>query len=120
MSDPGEVLATPLTVVRRTTETSDIEALADIIRTNGVGKVIVGLPVSLSGEAGAQALKVKSFIERFSLAVGVPVEMRDERLSTVAARRMMREAGGKKSKRGRDDASAAAVILQGYLDEHRQ
>jgi len=61
---------------------------------------------------------VKTFVDRLISHIKVPLEFRDERLSTVSARRMMREAGAKKRKvKTHDDAIAAAVILQGYLDE---
>jgi putative Holliday junction resolvase len=83
-----------------------------------VEKVIAGLPISMDGSIGPQAEKVKAFVEDLSARTDVPVEFRDERLSTVSARRMMQAAGKKKSReKKRDDAIAAAIILQGYLDE---
>ena len=119
ISDPGGILATPLAVVERTSERQDKAAIADIIRRHQVAKVIVGLPVSMDGSIREQAEKVKSFVHNLSTEVGVPVEFRDERLSTVSARRLMRATGKKSTRRNRDDANAAAVILQGYLDEER-
>ena len=72
----------------------------------------------MDGSVGKQAEKVQEFVRLLAARTKVPVEFRDERLSTVSARRMMQSAPGKKKKKqARDDAIAAAVILQGYLDE---
>lgn len=120
LSDPTGLLATPLTVIRRTTEAADVGAVIEIIERQQVVRVIVGLPRSLSGQVGPQAAKVQQFAERLAARTPVPLEFRDERLSTVSAHRLMHEAGAKRAKRRtRDDAAAAAVILQGYLDEMR-
>jgi putative holliday junction resolvase len=76
------------------------------------------LPISLDGKIRSQAEKVKAFIDMLTAAVKIPLEYRDERLSTRSAQRLMRESHHKKtSLKTRDDANAAAVILQGYLDE---
>ncbi len=71
----------------------------------------------MNGSAGPQAEKVKSFVRNLSEKTGVPIEFRDERLTTVTARRLMRSTRRGKKKPSRDDAAAAAIILQGYLDE---
>ncbi len=72
----------------------------------------------MDGSIGRQAEKVKNFTQRLCQHTEVPVEFRDERLSTVSAKRLMQSVGSKKSKKKvRDDAIAAALILQGYLDE---
>jgi putative Holliday junction resolvase len=120
LSDPEGILASPLTVINRQDESRDIEAISDIISQQGVGRIIVGLPYSLDGSLGEQAEKVKAFTQRLASRIQVPLEYRDERLTTVMAGRLKRAAGGKKTKRkARDDAQAAAIILQGYLDEGR-
>ena len=121
LSDPGGILASPLTVINRGDESRDIEAIVDIIRQKQVGRVIVGLPLSMDGSLGKQAEKVKAFTQRLCEQTQVPVEYRDERLTTVLAERLMRAAGNKKTgRKARDDAQAAALILQGYLDEGRE
>jgi len=118
LSDPQGILATPFTIIHRKDEAADCRAIADIITQNQVEQVIVGLPYNMDGSLGGQAEKVKTFVSALSGQIAVPVTYRDERLSTVTARRLMREAGGKKSReKAHDDAIAAAVILQGYLDE---
>jgi putative Holliday junction resolvase len=123
MSDPGGILATPLTIIERSDDETDVKAISDIVVREQVGKVIVGLPRSMSGEVGAQAEKVKSFADNLAKSINISLEYRDERFSTVSAGRLMREARTKKpskdNKKVHDDAVAAAVILQGYLDEIR-
>ena len=80
--------------------------------------MIAGLPRTMDGDIGSQAEKVEAFVAELRRRATVPVAFRDERLSTVAARRLMQ--GVKKvGKRVGDDDVAAAVILQGYLDEAR-
>ena len=121
LSDPLGILANPLAIIECKGEAADIETVNGIINQNQVERVIVGLPRSMDGSLGKQAEKVKAFTRRLREHIEVPLEFRDERLSTVAARRLMQTTGGKKSRRKTkyDDAIAAAIILQGYLDEGR-
>ncbi len=120
LSDPDGILASPLTIINRRDESQDIEAIVDIISQQGVGRIIVGLPRSMDGSLGGQAEKVEAFTQRLASRIQVPLEYRDERLTTVLAERLRRAAGGKKKRKARDDAQAAALILQGYLDEGRE
>ena len=115
MSDPQGILASPLTIIDHRDESLDIEAIIDIVNQYQVKQIIVGLPRTMGGSIGKQAEKVKAFIQGLCHHTEVPVEFRDERLSTVEAKRLMQAANirGK----ARDDAIAAALILQGYLDE---
>ena len=119
LSDPQGILASPLTIINRREDDDDgvvLRAIIDIIAQNQVGRVIAGLPLSMDGSAGVQAEKVKAFVMELCRLTEVPVDLRDERLSTVSAKRMVR--GVKKSKKDtRYDAMAAALILQSYLDE---
>ena len=118
LSDPGGILASPFTIIDRRDERLDIEAIVDIISQHQVGRIVVGLPRSMDGSIGKQAEKVKAFTQALCGCTDVPVEFRDERLTTVSARRLMQAARGKKArKKVQDDAIAAAIILQGYLDE---
>jgi putative Holliday junction resolvase len=120
VSDPSGKLASPLTIIKRKRDAADLEAIGDIIKKNDVGKIIVGLPVSLNGSLGRQAEKVQEFTRELCRHTDVPVEFRDERLTTVSANRLMRQSSAKKSKvKARDDAVAAAFILQAFLDEDR-
>ena len=118
LSDPSGILASPFTIINRRDDTVDVEAIIDIIRQQQVKQIIVGLPRSMDGSIGKQAEKVEAFTQKLSNQTEVPVEFRDERLSTVLAKRLMQEVNTKKTKKKvRDDAIAAALILQGYLDE---
>ncbi len=120
LSDPGGILASPFTIINRKDESQDIEAIINIINQHEVKQIVVGIPRSLDGSIGKQAEKVEAFVQKLRSQTEVPVEFRDERLTTVLAKRLMQAAHTKKSKRkARDDAVAAALILQGYLDETR-
>jgi putative Holliday junction resolvase len=115
MSDPGGILASPLTIINRTDEKSDIGAILVIIDQNQVVVVVVGLPLSMNGSIGPQAVKVQDFARQLSRHTEVPIEFRDESLTTVDARRIIKM--NRKSRKTKDDAMAAALILQSYLDE---
>ncbi len=115
MSDPGGILASPLTIINRTDEKSDIDVILALVDQNQVGVVVVGLPLSMNGSIGPQAEKVQDFARQLSKHLEVPIEFRDERLTTVDARRIIKM--NRKSRKTKDDAMAAALILQSYLDE---
>ena len=115
LSDPQGILASPLTIINRSDDRADIESIINIVSQNQVGQIIVGLPLSMDGSIGKQAEKVKAFTRELCNHTEVPVEFRDERLSTVSAKRLMQTV--RKTRKTRHDAVAAALILQGYLDE---
>jgi putative Holliday junction resolvase len=118
LSDPEGILASPFTIIDRVDDSQALEAIKDIINKQQVGRIVVGLPRSLDGSLGKQAEKVKGFTQKLSEHIEIPVEYRDERLTTVMAQRLKRASGGKKTReKARYDAQAAAIILQGYLDE---
>ncbi|MFC1860091.1 Holliday junction resolvase RuvX [Chloroflexota bacterium] len=118
LSDPGGSLATPFTIINCQNDTTDVRAITDIINQYDVKKVIVGLPLLMDGSLGEQAEKVRAFIQKLCQHTEVPVEFRDERLTTVSAKRLMRATNTRKAKKNvRHDAIAAALILEGYLDE---
>jgi len=128
LSDPSAKLARPHSIIKRTDDTADMEAINRIITENEVGKVIVGLPRMLDGSIGIQAQKVKVFTQQLHQKTETEIEFRDEWLTTVAAKHIMhvngagskkkrRKDGVKKTDRQRDDAIAAAVLLQAFLDE---
>lgn len=117
ISDPEEILATPLTTIVRDVDGKAIEDILGLINQHKVQRIVVGLPYSLDGSIGKQANKIMTFVKDLSRHTEAAIEVQDERLSSVAAEQLMREAGVKSSKiRERRDAAAAAFILQGYLD----
>ncbi len=80
-------------------------------------QIIVGMPRNMDGSMGPAAEKVRVFIERMRETVSVPIRTWDERLTTVQAQRMLRQSGHKaKDQKGKMDQTAAAIILQSYLD----
>jgi putative Holliday junction resolvase len=114
---PGRSMALPLTVLDATGDWQ--MALAGLVAEHSVAAVVVGLPVSLSGSEGAAAARAREFAAAVGERLGLPVHLVDERLSTVAAGRALAEAGvrGRRARaKGAVDRSAAAVILQAWLD----
>jgi len=119
LSDPGGILASPHTIIECSGARRDVETILGIAVQQQVGRIVVGLPRMMDGSAGGQVKKVEEFVERLRQHTDVPIELRDERLSTVSARRLLK-AGGKQARRKtRYDAAAAAVILQSFLEEER-
>ena len=118
-SDPGGVLATPLTVLAAGPDAR--AALARLVAGEGAFEVIVGLPTSLSGREGAAAAKARGFAAELAGQLApVPVRLVDERFTTTEAHGALRR-GGKDSRARRQviDAAAAAVLLQAALDAER-
>jgi putative Holliday junction resolvase len=111
VSDPTGTLATPLPPVERPGSEPGLKAIADIVREQEASRVVVGLPVSLSGKEGAQAAETRAFAALLRAAVGVPVETWDERFTT----RMARATPGRQS----EDSRAAAHLLQSWLEAQR-
>jgi putative Holliday junction resolvase len=93
-----------------------LRELAGLVESEGVEKIVVGMPISLAGERGPAAERVEEFVNKLRAAVGVPVESIDERMTTRIAERAMGEAGVRGRRRRQVvDKVAAAVILEGYL-----
>jgi len=118
-SDPGGVLAIPLTTVRR--GKGDIAAIARLAADRQAIEIVVGLPTSLSGQPGHAAGLARQFAEALATeAAPVPVRLVDERFTTVIAHAALREAGqDSRQRRGVVDQAAAASLLQGALDVER-
>ena len=115
------LLAIPLSVIDRTGEAADIEQLLALAREYGAERIVVGLPRSMNGSIGRQAEEVLAFSGALAQHVDIPVDTWDERLSTVAAERLLTDTGMKREKRkGKRDAMAAAIILQAYLDRKNE
>jgi putative Holliday junction resolvase len=119
ISDELQLLAHPLETIPATKEA--MARIAAIVRERKIDKVIVGVPRRMSGEIGAAATEALKFVEKLRAAVSCEVITWDERLSTVAANRALREAGRKtRDTRGVVDQVAAQIILQSYLDSQQQ
>lgn len=118
LSDPTGTIASPYAIIERADDGAAVDSIIAIIGSQQVERVIAGLPLRTDGSSGPQAEKVKQFVGLLATRTSVPVEYRDESLSTVTARNIMRVSRSRKNRRkSRDDDVAAAVILQEYLDE---
>ena len=120
-SDPDGLIATPVqTLVRDEAGGTDLRAIAAEVDDRSVLEVLVGLPRSLSGGEGPAAAFARQYAASLAALLSVPVRMVDERLSTVAATRALRESGvpGRKQ-RSKVDQAAAVVLLQTALDTER-
>jgi putative transcription antitermination factor YqgF len=110
VSDPSGTIARPLCVIERAGTESGIARIADLVRDEQAERVVIGLPLTLQGERGAQARETEVFVEALRAAVDVPVESYDERFTTVLARTRPLERSEP------DDARAAAHLLSSYLE----
>ena len=117
-SDASGTLASPVTVIRRSgNECKDHQAIAEIVAEYEAVAVVVGLPISLSGELGPAARAAADEANRLASVVGVPVHTHDERLTTKTADAALMQNKMKAQARRRIiDQVAAAVMLQSWLD----
>jgi putative Holliday junction resolvase len=107
VSDPTGVLASPIEAVRAPMTRRGFARLRTLVREHDVGRVVVGLPLSLSGADSAQTVETREFAARLGEVLPVPVELYDERLTTRLAQR----SGG----RAQEDSRAAAHLLESWL-----
>lgn len=130
ISDPGRSFALPLETVAA--DGREFERLAEIVAAEGVTEVVVGLPLSMSGEASGQTESARAFAREAEARLGLPVHLWDERLTSREAdrltahpreapgrRRSHRPRAGRAAPRTGQDAVAASIILQAYLDSLR-
>jgi putative Holliday junction resolvase len=113
LSDPTGTLATPIDPIERPATRRGFARVAALVRDRGVERVVVGLPLGLSGADTAQTRETRVFAERLASALEVPVEMYDERFTTTIAAR----AGGD-GVSSSEDSRAAAVLLEDWLARH--
>jgi putative holliday junction resolvase len=107
VSDATGTVARPLEVVERAASDAGLARVLEVAGREGVERIVVGLPVTLRGERGAQAQETERFLERLRAATDLPIESFDERFTTVLARGAYTRAP--------EDAVAAAHLLTGYL-----
>ena len=115
------VLATPYEVIQRGRDhAADHARVAALVEECGAEIVVVGMPFSLDGSKGPAARLVEAEVEELRAALPVPVELHDERLTTVTAHRLLAEQGlDSRKRRSAGDGAAAAVLLQAWLDGRR-
>lgn len=117
VSDPERRVALPAGTIRVAGGIQDLRAVAGLVERYEVTEVVVGHPLSLSGERGPAAAHAEEFADGLRAVLDVPVVLHDERLTTVQAERDLAAAGA----RGRDrrravDQAAASIILRSYLE----
>ncbi len=117
VSDPDGILAQGIATIQHRSRRADAATLAALAQEQEAGKIVLGYPLLLSGRPGEQAQAAKRFGQELARHTDLPIVYWDERLSTVAAHRLMREAGIPSRRQAeRIDAAAAELILQNYLD----
>lgn len=120
LSDVTLSIATPYETLRRTKFTADAQLLAAIAAKEGVGGLVIGLPINLDGSEGPRAQSTRAFARNLAGHVPLPMAFWDERLSTAAVERHLIEADASRKRRAEViDRMAAAYILQGALDRLR-
>ena len=118
VSDPLKLTARPLTTLKRRDLETDVEALRDLMQRHAVERLIVGLPLRLSGDRSSTLDKIEPLVKRIQETTSILVEWKDERLSTKEAEQLMKELGLSQSERRRKrNEFAAALILKWYLEE---
>lgn len=116
LSDEEGRMAFPLEVIVRKSRSADLRRIAELVERHEVERVVVGLPVMLTGQEGPQARTVQTFVARLQKELPVPVVVWDERLSTAEVERLLIDADVGRGRRRRVvDKLAAAVILDSYL-----
>ncbi|HEX4356239.1 MAG TPA: Holliday junction resolvase RuvX [Pseudonocardia sp.] len=121
LSDPDGLLATPLATLRRDErDGSDLRQLAELVAEHEVVEVVVGLPRTLAGREGPAAEAARDYVSALGTVLSVPVQLSDERLTTVMAIRTLSDRGVRgRKQRAVVDQAAAVAILQGWLDGRR-
>ena len=121
LSDESATIASPTETLQRRGNRKDIAHLLDLARRETVTRILVGMPYSLDGSTGPQALKVSRFATALAAETEIPVTTWDERFTTVDAEIALREAKvSPGARRAKIDRAAAAIILQSYLDDQRE
>jgi len=114
LSDPTGTLATPIDPIERPSTRKGFARVVDLVRDRGAERVVVGLPLGLSGADTDQTREARAWADRLAGAVSVPVELYDERFTTAIAAREF----GPHPPRTSEDSRAAAVLLEDWLVRH--
>ena len=114
VSDPTGVLATPLEPVLRPTSRPGLARIVELVDELGAERVLIGLPLGLSGADTAQTKETRGFAKSLGKLVSVPIELYDERFTTRLAQRD----GGGTGARASEDSRAAAHLLSSWLERH--
>ena len=120
LSDATGTIAMPLETLSTKDKGEQIQGVAARIAEHEVKRIVVGMPYEMDGSVGPMAEMVEKFCTKLSATVGMDITSWDERMTSVAAERAVREMGGRKGKKARKkghlDPIAACLLLQAYLD----
>lgn len=120
VSDETESMAFPYTVLEtKKFIENKFNILKEFCKKEDIKQIVVGLPLSFSGKEQSQAVETRAFIDNLKKSVNLPVEFENEVLTTELAKKHLISAAGKKIKE-KIDASAAAIILQSFLDRRKK
>lgn len=117
LSDIGHIIASPYDTFKYKSSSDLMERLVSLIEHLEVKKVVVGFPLGMKGQRTAQTIEVEKFVSDLKKHISIPIDLIDERLSSVEATRSLHRQGFKPSlKKGLIDETAATIFLQTYLD----
>ena len=120
VSDPDETLAVGAGTLFVRSEREALAAIRAVVLERGIERAVVGLPLSMGGGRGPRAQKTERFVERLRMTLSIPVLVWDERLTTVEAKRALREVSPSgRGRPGRADEAAAILLLQSWLDARK-
>ncbi len=120
ITDPLKITVRPLTTLARTTISRDAQSICELMETQEVDKLIVGMPKHLDGRRSATLDFIEPLVEHLETVSIIPIELAEERLSTKRAEELMAETGlSLAERRKKRNEYSAAVILQWYLEESR-
>jgi putative Holliday junction resolvase len=117
VSDSAGSIAFPAGFIVSRDRPKDVAALCEVVEERGIVRIVVGLPIHLDGRASPGSQAARSFADALAEAVGVPVDLLDERWTSQAAELSLSESkGGRKKRREAVDAVAATLLLRTYLE----
>lgn len=118
ISDESERIALPAGIIESRGREADLAAIRSLVAERGVRRIVVGLPLRMSGRPGPEAEAARAFAATLARELGLPVDTLDERWSTVEAERILRETGQSRRKRrsGAADTLAATLLLRTFLE----
>lgn len=120
LSDPMKIIAKPFKTLTYTNASELLNSLQDIIESESVERIVLGLPKGMKGQDTAQTEVVLAFAEQLKSVLDIPIEMIDERLSSLSAEKALIQQEVKTGhNKGRIDETAAAIFLQQYLEQIR-
>lgn len=120
ITDSERIISSPFAVYRRVDTEKDATYFRQLVKSEEVVNLVVGLPVHMSGDEGQKAKEARAFGTWLAEVTGLPVEYWDERYTTVDANEYMSNAGlSPKQRHERRDKVAAQILLQAYLDSKR-